>query len=201
VARGFSGAVTIAVVLAACAADDGGGSDPVTGSARPSSSTTVITTTSEVDPEMLRTATGAGDGPADERIGAPLHGRRSNRDLEVGMCVNESLAETDLGASHAVTQVVPCTMPHDAEVYARFDHPGGPDAAFPGELDIERYAARECAARFEPFIGLEYARSALDIATLLPDLGGWREGDREIVCSAFDSRLIPLRGPVGGIAR
>src|SRR5688572_4459221 len=72
---------------------------------------------------------------------------------------------------------VPCSQPHDNEVYALFDvnH-----ATFPGE-EMAEIAHEGCLSRFEGFVGKDYDSSSLDIATLYPSRESWQQqDDREV---------------------
>ena len=186
------------ILLGACA-----GSTP-TGDERagePAQVLSVTTVTTEVDPALVRTATGAEDGPPDPRIGRPIDKRASARDLDVGMCVNETLAPGPDSQAQPTAWVVDCSTPHDAEVFALFNHPAPLDAPYLGRAELDRDVASTCASLFEGFIGLEYARSALAISYLRPDATTWAVGDREVVCSVHDAALKPLTVSVAGIAR
>src|SRR5215510_8685518 len=74
---------------------------------------------------------------------------------------------------------VPCSDPHDNEVYAVFDVAM---TTFPGDA-MSDMAHEGCLQRFEAFVGTDYESSSLDIATLYPSAESWRENDREVVCA------------------
>ena len=97
--------------------------------------------------------------------------------MRVGDCFDDGSAFDD----DEVNSVpgVPCSQPHDNEVYALFDVT---ETSFPGE-DMGRIAHEGCLARFEGFVGKDYDSSQLDIATLYPSRESWaQQNDREVVC-------------------
>lgn len=97
-------------------------------------------------------------------------------ELIVGDCFNDP----GLDQVRTVT-VVPCDEPHDYEIYHRFELGDGP---FPGGEIIEDRWIQECLAQFEPFVGLAFDESVLDMSAIFPTQKSWEElDDREILCS------------------
>ena len=90
---------------------------------------------------------------------------------------------------------VPCSNPHDKEVYALYDVAA---ASFPGD-GMADMAQEGCLERFEAFVGKDYESSSLDIATLYPSPESWQENDREVVCAVFDVDANKLTGSVRGL--
>jgi hypothetical protein len=173
---------------AACRSGDGAADAPTS---------TVDTTTSTappvVDPGKPQTATGANGNPRDERIGPPASNRPSDGLLAEGSCFNEFLVAQGEQAVHQVA-VVDCAQPHDGEVFAVLAIEAAAQEPFPGETLIGQQAAGLCLARFQPFVGLEYATSQLRIAVMRPTAGTWARPDRSVVCSVYDQDLRPLVG-------
>ncbi|MGD9754503.1 MAG: septum formation family protein [Acidimicrobiia bacterium] len=183
-----------------------GGAGEVATTTLPPSSTTTSTT---INPALPRTATGANGNPPDERIGPPASNRPSDGTLTEGQCFNEILVavEPEPPAGASTTSVpeeerpvahrlvgVDCSQPHDAEVFALIALAGADGDRFPGEAAAQAQARAECLARFEPFVGLEYATSTLRIAVLRPTENTWVDGDRTVVCSVYHEDLRPLVG-------
>ena len=87
---------------------------------------------------------------------------------------------------------VPCSQPHDNEVFAIFDLD---QPTFPGSEQISELSFQACLKRFESFVGLDYESSSLDIAALYPSKESWsQQGDREVVCAVYDMNLGKLTG-------
>ena len=74
--------------------------------------------------------------------------------------------------------VVPCSEPHLAEAYAEFELPPGP---WPGDEGSAIAGEVGCRKRFADFVGTPFARSELQISTLVPSLEIW-ELNRGVVC-------------------
>ncbi len=98
--------------------------------------------------------------------------------LQVGDC----LAEAAVGDVKSVP-VVPCTDPHDTELYHSFDLP---DGDFPGEEAVIASAEEGCLAEFEAFIGATYESSIYDVSYLYPTEQSWTDlDDRTVLCGVF----------------
>ena len=100
--------------------------------------------------------------------------------LRVGDCIISS----ELDENFSEVPVVPCTQPHDAEIYYLFDMPGD---TFDEEAATE--AAREvCPEMIEEYVGPNWAYIAsegLGAAWFLPTDDTWKRGDREVDCVAY----------------
>ncbi len=116
--------------------------------------------------------------------------------IEVGDCFDD----TPMGVNE-VTEVpgLPCSAPHDNEVYALFDLPAGP---FPGDEQVDGSASLGCYERFEDAIGMSYEESIIDYIAMYPTEDSWnRINDREVVCIAFHMEYEKLTGSVLGSGR
>jgi hypothetical protein len=116
--------------------------------------------------------------------------------LEVGDCFDDPDEFDEVGA----VPIVDCADPHANEVYALFDH-GGPDDAYPGEDALQQAAAVGCLEEFEPFIGWEYPTSEIDFGAFWPSEATWDDGDREIVCFAYEVDFSKVEGSLAGVGR
>jgi hypothetical protein len=173
----------------------GDGAAPAATTLAGQASGSTTTTTVLVDPQRPRTATGANGNARDERIGPPANGRPSDGSIGEGSCFVEYLEAKGDALLHRM-QTAACSIPHDGEVFAVVTVPGDPGAPFPGETEMVKRSQASCLARFEPFVGIEYATSALRIAVLRPTATTWAAGDRTVVCSVYDENLDPLVGSV-----
>ncbi|MCJ7725553.1 MAG: septum formation family protein [Acidimicrobiia bacterium] len=110
-----------------------------------------------------------------------------------GDCWNDP--ETLLSDSE-ITDVpqVPCEEPHDNEVFSVIEVPGGRDAAFPGEFELELVSFEGCMRDFESYFGVPYEESPLEIYTLFPTQLSWTDGDRGVVCSAYPLDGMAMTG-------
>ncbi len=114
-------------------------------------------------------------------------------EVRVGDCFDDGAF-----ANAQISEVpgVPCSAPHDNEIYAAFDIAGD---AWPGDDDVEAAATQGCYDRFAAAIGESYEESAVDFTTIYPSEGSWnRADDREVLCVGFDVDRGKLTGSVIG---
>lgn len=102
-------------------------------------------------------------------------------DLKVGDC----LADLDEVERDQVADVsiVPCSDPHEAEVYAETDLSG---SRYPGDDEVETESDEFCVVEFEEFVGAPYEDADLEITYLLPTWRSWLLGDRNVDCILYD---------------
>lgn len=141
----------------------------------------------------VATDTGAGT------VGQPLTGGDTVdvTELTVGTCVQDPLAGATEGQVSDI-QTVDCTQPHDEEVFAVYDMPGGSSDPFPGDQAVIDESNTGCQGRFEAYVGRDYFSSELDITTIYPTAMSWAMGDREVVCMAYRMDGQQLTEPVQG---
>jgi hypothetical protein len=116
-------------------------------------------------------------------------------EMRVGDCFDDSAFDSD-----EISEVagIPCSEPHDNEVYATFDVSG----EWPGEERIEELAFEGCYDRFEGAIGKSYEDSVIDYTTIYPSQGSWKQrDDREVICVAYHMEYDKLTGSVLGSGR
>ncbi|MBM4183970.1 MAG: hypothetical protein FJ207_07055 [Gemmatimonadetes bacterium] len=116
-------------------------------------------------------------------------------EVHVGDCFNdEAFENTEISELPAV----PCSEPHDNEVYATFDIAG----EWPGEERVEELAYEGCLDRFAAAIGKGYEDSVIDYTTLYPSEGSWKQrNDREVVCVGYHMEYEELTGSILGSRR
>lgn len=161
--------------------------------------TTATTTTVESTTTTLvtgvRTATGAGGAPRDPSLGQPGDATGSDeiarKNLPVGTCFSEFFVD-EFDRRVRSVRSSSCTEPHDAETFELATYPGRGGLQYPGDDEVETYAARVCVDAFEAYVGLEYPLSRFRIGRLQPDEASWDDGDRLIRCSLYDNDLVPL---------
>jgi hypothetical protein len=114
--------------------------------------------------------------------------------MRVGDCFDDG--STFDGEEVGGVPGVPCSKPHDNEVYAVFDVEM---SAFPGE-QMGDLAQQACLERFEAFVGKDYESSSLDVASLYPTRESWtQQNDREVICAVYDVAAEKLTGIVKGL--
>jgi hypothetical protein len=91
--------------------------------------------------------------------------------------------------------VVPCAHAHGAEVY--FVGDAWPaDAAYPGDAAVQTEFWTSCEREFQASAGVPPDRAGLDVSGWVPGADTWAEGDREIICLAYDVAGDDLRGTI-----
>ena len=115
--------------------------------------------------------------------------------MEVGDCFDDPDEMEDFVYD---VSAVPCSEPHDNEVFAvkSVGTVFGDD--FPGRSAIEQYSYESCVASFPDYVGVDYAESSLAVFTFTPTDESWGEGDREFVCALYSIDLVKLNGTALG---
>ena len=113
-------------------------------------------------------------------------------DVRVGDCfdLNDGLDVEEVGDIRAI----PCDEPHSFEAYFTSELPAGD---FPSRSALDAAIDSACMPSFEPYVGRDYQTSELYVTTFEPTPGGWREGDRGILCViSTEDAATPLTGSV-----
>lgn len=143
------------------------------------------------------------EAPANTRAKAPMPSQEPGgevwvNDLEVGDCWDDP--EGGYGDYVETVAQVPCSEPHDNEVYYVFDLPDGP---YPGDVEMAAAANQGCQEAFDSFVGIPYEESSLDFIWFAPfgEMEWEKYGDREVQCSVFDMTTDQLTGSAQDLAR
>ena len=101
----------------------------------------------------------------------------SATDLQVGDCLNDLTDSTDVSSLPSV----PCSQPHQGEVFAVFDLPPGP---YPGAAGVDDLVSKGCNARLADYSPSAPSDDAIGLFSVYPLEQNWDRGDREVVCIA-----------------
>jgi hypothetical protein len=93
--------------------------------------------------------------------------------LREGQCLDSPANAT------AVASAVPCTRPHDAEIYGTFTVPG---QHWPGTASLSAQAQRGCQSRLSGYLNPQLATSGLAEFYVYPNQGAWSAGGRSVIC-------------------
>jgi hypothetical protein len=86
-----------------------------------------------------------------------------------------------------LSQAVPCTEGHTAEVfYANVNH-WSKNTPFPGTDGIRKNATAACDSAFASYVGIAYSKSVYTWTDIVPDSSSWPNGDRALRCVAYYS--------------
>ena len=97
--------------------------------------------------------------------------------LTVGDCVNDLTDTRDLRSLPGV----PCSQPHDGEVFAVFELRAGP---YPGASVVDDQVGRECNARLARYAPEAIEDPSVGHFSVYPLESNWVRGDREVACVA-----------------
>ncbi|MGO4487374.1 hypothetical protein [Microbacterium sp. 2RAF4] len=136
---------------------------------------------------------GSGDANRDEETGQVTESSNVGVfSVKLGDCM------LDTGTGMLTdANVLPCTDPHDQEVYYEITMPDGEFS----DSDIDA-ATQECVGdAYTSFVGVAYDDSALNVTTLVPTKDSWEQNnDRVIQCIIFDP-AGQTTGSLAGAAR
>lgn len=111
--------------------------------------------------------------------------------MQLGDCFNDPDELEDVVYDVAA---VPCSEPHDNEVFAVNSVGSVFGDAFPGREALERYSYDSCVDTFSTYVGVDYAVSSLGVFTFTPSEESWGDGDRGFVCAVYSLDLTKLNG-------
>jgi Septum formation len=97
--------------------------------------------------------------------------------LRTGQCFDSS------GGLSQVS-VLPCSQPHDGEVFGTFRLAGH---RYPGTAAVRRQADQGCTSRLSGYLNPQLSVSSLAEFYVYPDAGAWAAGERSVVCTIHSS--------------
>lgn len=113
--------------------------------------------------------------------------------LAIGDCFDDE----GTGDQISSVPIVPCSDPHDNEVYHEFEVA---DGEYPGDEAIAAQADEGCLGAFAGFVALAYDDSVLGYFPLTPTASGWEQGDRLVQCAIYEPD-IKVTGTLKNAAR
>lgn len=93
--------------------------------------------------------------------------------LHQGQCLDSAANAT------VVAHALPCTQPHDAEIYGIFPVAG---QRWPGAGALSTLAQRGCQSRLSDYLNPQLATSGLAEFYVYPNQGAWAAGGRSVIC-------------------
>lgn len=116
--------------------------------------------------------------------------------ISAGDCLNDASEAGDV----STVPVVPCSEPHESEVYAVLVMENGD---YPGDAAVAQQADDGCRAAFTTYIGVAASQSRYMFNALYPTEDSWIGGDREILCRVAlvtDGAIEKVTGSLKGVA-
>ena len=116
-------------------------------------------------------------------------------DLRVGDCFDLKDPTAD-----EITDVTakPCTDPHRFELVWTGSMPEGD---YPTDDAFQSFIETHCIGAFQPYVGIGFFDSQLDLNWLIPLEDTWYDGDRSIQCAIYDPGDSELTGSIKASAR
>jgi serine/threonine protein kinase len=84
-----------------------------------------------------------------------------------------------------LSEGVPCTQGHTAEVFFSNNNFWSKKTAFPGTDGIKTDATAACDSAFASYVGIAYSKSSYTWTDIVPDASTWPGGDRALHCVAY----------------
>jgi Septum formation len=116
--------------------------------------------------------------------------------LQVGDCFNdpEELEQVVFDVA-----AVPCSEPHDNEVFALMPFGSAFGDSYPGEATLDDYSYEVCGGQsFDSYVGGAYVDSSLEVFSFSPTEESWNDGDREFVCVLYRIDFGEITGTARG---
>lgn len=112
--------------------------------------------------------------------------------VEEGDCFDDPTGDEEVVSA---LDAVPCSEPHDNEIFAIESIAASYGSEYPGQETLLSHSYEICTGSvFATYVGTDYPVSDLDVFTLTPTEDSWDEGDREVVCALFRVDLNKLNG-------
>jgi len=128
-----------------------------------------------------RTPTASSSAQATPTVGSLLLAQ-----LQVGDCLTGANLNLNLTTPWPkLSQAVPCSQGHTAEVFYANNYFWSKGRSFPGNNTIKADAITECDSAFQSYVGITYSKSLYTWTDIVPDATTWPGGDRGLHCVAY----------------
>jgi Septum formation len=134
------------------------------------------------------------NGSASPRA-TPTVGNLQLRQLQVGDCLTGANLNLDLSTPWPkLSEAVPCSQDHTAEVFYANNHHWPKNGPYPGDATVKKDATAACDSAFQSYVGIAYSQSQYTWTDVVPDASTWPGGDRGLHCVAY---YAPTGQPAG----
>ena len=116
----------------------------------------------------------------------PTVGELRLAQLQVGDCLTGANLQLNKNTPWPkLSQAVPCTEDHTAEVFYASNNYWAKQGAFPGDAAIKKDATAACDSAFASYVGIAYSKSLYTWTDIVPDASTWPGGDRGLHCVLY----------------
>jgi hypothetical protein len=91
---------------------------------------------------------------------------------------------------------VPCSGPHDAELYGPFPYPNA--TTYPTDAQFQAFAEQECVPAYLSYVGIAISDSAYGAIPVLPDEQQWNGGSHSVRCMIVSLDGSKITGSLKG---
>ena len=116
----------------------------------------------------------------------PTVGELQLAQLQAGDCLTGANLQLNKNTPWPkLSQAVPCTEDHTAEVFYASNNYWAKQGAFPGDAAIKKDATAACNSAFASYVGIAYSKSLYTWTDIVPDASTWPGGDRGLHCVLY----------------
>jgi hypothetical protein len=116
----------------------------------------------------------------------PTVGNLTLAQLQVGDCLTGANLDLNLNTPWPkLSDAVPCTQAHTAEVFLANENYWARGGAYPGDTAIKTKATAGCNSAFQSYVGIQYQKSIYTWTDIVPDASTWPTGDRALHCVVY----------------
>jgi hypothetical protein len=106
--------------------------------------------------------------------------------FQVGDCLTGANLSLDTTAPFPkLSQAVPCSQGHIAEVFYANNNFWAKGGSYPGEIAISNAARTQCNSAFESYVGIPEWNSIYRSLPIAPSAATWSAGERGLHCIAY----------------
>jgi serine/threonine protein kinase len=118
--------------------------------------------------------------------GTPRTGNLQLAQFQVGDCLTGANLQLNKNTPWPkLSQAVPCSEGHTAEVFYANNAFWAKSGPYPGDSGIKATATAECNKAFQSYVGIAYSKSVYTWTDVVPDANTWPGGDRALHCVAY----------------
>jgi len=116
----------------------------------------------------------------------PTVGELQLAQLQAGDCLTGANLQLNKNTPWPkLSQAVPCTQSHTAEVFYASNSHWAKKGGYPGDKAIRKDATAACDSAFASYVGITYTKSLYTWTDIVPNASTWPGGDRGLHCVLY----------------